>query len=65
MSEKLAIEIMPVVDGEYSYYRTVVYDFLQPDASGNQTRIPREIFHYDCLKIAVEHLQQLSLEGLL
>jgi hypothetical protein len=65
MSEKIAIEIMPVVDGEHFYYRTIVYDFLKPDASGNQTRIPREIFHYDTLQIAVEHLQELSLQGLL
>ena len=63
MDEKIAIEIMPVVDGEHSYYRTVVYDFLKPDALGNQTKIPREIFHYDNLQIAVGHLQQLSLEG--
>jgi hypothetical protein len=58
----IAVEIVPVIEGDDQYYKTIVFD-LQTDPEGCQTRTVRDIFHSDSLRIAIGLLHQLSIDG--
>lgn len=63
MNQKVAIEVTPIVDGEYHYYKTVIFDFLESGGSAHKIRVVRDIFHHDDLPGAVEHLHKMLLDG--
>lgn len=62
MDSEVAIEIVPVVEGNNRYYKTIVLD-LECDNSGTPSRVVRDIYHSDSLHIAIETLHQFLLDG--
>jgi hypothetical protein len=62
MDSLIAIEIVPVIEGNDQYYKIMMFD-LDADDVGNSTRVIRDIFHADSLHVAIALLYRFSTEG--